>query len=293
MRLVLIAAATLLAALLLVLAWQAFGQAIVVAWLDFQRDVNRYVAAEMRALKAGTSLVPLFTGLGLAFLYGVVHAIGPGHGKLVIASYLATRDAKPWYAYLLAARMGAMHVVSAVIVVAFADYLLRRTFGGIPTEAPAIRVTAYAVLTVTGLWMLRQAWRRYRFVPPAPPANPGTSLVQAHLARHRTAAPVLAIASETGFLAFAVGLVPCTGSILILSFAIANGVLWAGYLLVAAIAVGMTITMTALGLGAIGANRLIARRFASTRLTPGLLDVSGAAIVAGFGLLLLSASLLP
>ena len=109
----------------------------------------------------------------------------------------------------------------------------------------------------------------------------------------KPAAPVPATSSETGLLAFAVGLVPCTGSILILSFAIANGVLWAGYLLVAAIAVGMTITMTLLGLGAIGANRVIARRFATTRLTPGLLDVSGAAIVAGFGLLLLSASLLP
>ena len=40
-------------------------------------------------------------------------------------------------------------------------------------------------------------------------------------------------------------------------------------------------------------SRLIAKKFATTRFTPGLLDVSGAAIVAGFGLLLLSASLLP
>ncbi|WP_027135447.1 nickel/cobalt transporter [Geminicoccus roseus] len=294
MRLVLIAAGLAVLFGVAVLLWQSLGPGLVTAWFTFQRDVNSQVAAGMRDLKEGGSLVPLLGGMVLAFLYGAVHAIGPGHGKLVITSYFATRNARPWYGFLMAARIGTMHVVSAVVVVGFADFLLRRTFGGVPVELPAIRIVAYAVLTATGMWMLVQALRRLRPPPPSWPVNPGTSLVQAHLARTSTAprpAPPVS-PRENGWLAAAVGLVPCTGSILILSFALAHGVLWAGYLLVAAIALGMTLTMTLLGLGAIGLNRLLVGRSEGSLRAERALDLTGAALVTGFGLLLLGGALL-
>ncbi|WP_159718686.1 nickel/cobalt transporter [Geminicoccus flavidas] len=294
MRLVLTAACLVLAIGGTVLLWQSLGPTLVSTWLTFQRDVNGQVAAGMRDLKEGDSLLPLVGGIGLAFLYGAIHAIGPGHGKLVITSYFATRNARPWYGFLMAARIGTMHVVSAVVVVGFADFLLRRTFSGVPTELPAIRIIAYAILTVTGLWMLTQAFRRLR--PPAVPlpAKPGSALVRAHLAGPTGVPPPAMPGSqrENGLLAVAVGLVPCTGSILILSFALANDVLWTGYLLVAAIALGMTLTMTMLGLGAIGLNRLLVWRSGRSGRAEQALDLAGAVLVTGFGLILLGGAAL-
>jgi ABC-type nickel/cobalt efflux system permease component RcnA len=79
------------------LPWHDVGTDLVRAWLILQKNANGYVAAQMQALKEGSTLAPLIGGLGLAFLYGVVHAAGPGHGKLVIASFLASRDAGPWF----------------------------------------------------------------------------------------------------------------------------------------------------------------------------------------------------
>ncbi|OOF44563.1 zinc transporter permease subunit ZevB [Rodentibacter trehalosifermentans] len=32
--------------------------------------------------------------IGVSFLYGVLHAVGPGHGKFIIASYLSTHESK-------------------------------------------------------------------------------------------------------------------------------------------------------------------------------------------------------
>ena len=55
------------------------------------------------------------------------------------------------------------------------------------------------------------------------------------------------VAGEQGALSLGVGLVPCTGAVLILLYAIANDILFAGVLLVVAIAAGMALTMGALG----------------------------------------------
>jgi ABC-type nickel/cobalt efflux system permease component RcnA len=192
---------------------------------------------------------------------------------------------------VIAARIGAMHVLTAVVVVAFADLLLRKTAGGLPTGNPAIRIVAYTILAATGGWMILHAvgrlQSRRRQV-----AGPGTSLVQDHLRGGMRTARVPAGGRESGLLAIAVGLVPCTGSILILSIAIANGVLWAGYLLVAAIAIGMTFTMALLAQGVILLNRTFVRDLRSNSLVPRLLELAGALAVTSFGLLLLGGTLL-
>ncbi|MEI9985699.1 MAG: hypothetical protein WDN69_22465 [Aliidongia sp.] len=36
----------------------------------------------------------LLTVLAIAFLWGVLHAAGPGHGKSLVAAYLVTTDAR-------------------------------------------------------------------------------------------------------------------------------------------------------------------------------------------------------
>jgi nickel/cobalt exporter len=58
-----------------------------------QRDLHRQLAAAMEAVQrqgataAGALVV-------LSFLYGVFHAAGPGHGKVVISTYLMTQESQ-------------------------------------------------------------------------------------------------------------------------------------------------------------------------------------------------------
>jgi ABC-type nickel/cobalt efflux system permease component RcnA len=61
-------------------------------------------------------------------------------------------------------------------------------------------------------------------------------------------------------LSLGVGLVPCTGAVLILLYALANGIVFAGVLLVVAIAAGMAITMGALGVLSVVARNAVATR---------------------------------
>src|SRR3546814_4386516 len=61
------------------------------AFVRLQRDVNRAITSQLTSIRRGEGPLALWLGLGIAFLYGVAHALGPGHGKAVVASYFLSR----------------------------------------------------------------------------------------------------------------------------------------------------------------------------------------------------------
>ncbi len=250
------------------------------AILDFQREANRTIAQQMRAIRDGETTAPLLLGLLLAFAYGAVHAAGPGHGKLVVMTYFLSRDARIGRGLLMGAQIAVMHVLSAIVVVVFADLLLRKGFGGAPSEVPAVRYVSYGFILLIGLAMLWRAARRT--MQPA----------HAHHHHHGHACGCGARHDEGGLLSFGVGLVPCTGSVLILLYAMANGILPAGLTLVAMIALGMAVTMGGLGLLSVLARRFVAERLSGGSGRVGVaLDLAGSlAIVLLGGTLLLTAA---
>ena len=72
--------------------WQAWPQ-VMRESIGWQREFNQQLSALLKGVaenptKAGSSL------LLVSFIYGVLHALGPGHGKVVITTWLATHPAK-------------------------------------------------------------------------------------------------------------------------------------------------------------------------------------------------------
>jgi ABC-type nickel/cobalt efflux system permease component RcnA len=109
------------------------------ALLTFQREANRLIATHMRAIRDGESSLPLVIGAGLAFLYGVVHALGPGHGKLVVVSYFLSREAQIGRGLLMGLQIAVFHVISAMVVVGWRTWCCVRRSAGRP---PRPRVCA-------------------------------------------------------------------------------------------------------------------------------------------------------
>jgi nickel/cobalt exporter len=90
----------------------------------------------------------------------------------------------------------------------------------------------------------------------------------------------------------AVGLRPCSGAILVLVFAFAQGLFWAGVASTFVMGLGTAITVTAIATIAVGAKGL-AKRLAAGRSGAGTLalrglEVAAAALVLAFGVLLLA-----
>jgi nickel/cobalt transporter (NicO) family protein len=90
----------------------------------------------------------------------------------------------------------------------------------------------------------------------------------------------------------AVGARPCSGAIIVLVFALAQGLFWAGVISALVMGLGTAITVAAIASIAVGAKSWAAR-FAETRSGYGMLamrgiEVGAAVVIIAFGSLLLT-----
>ena len=244
------------------------------ALIKFQRQVNAGVAIHMRALETGNSFAAFFLGLGVAFLYGMIHALGPGHGKFVIMSYFMGREVYVLRGLVMAVQMAVVHVIAAVVIVWVADILLKTSLGIGLADVPGIRAGSFLIIAGIGIYMLYQAVRgsgghthTHNHTHDHNHHHHGHSHDHPHGASHAT---------EGGLVALAVGMVPCPGAVLVMLYAIANDMIYPGFLLVAAMSVGIGLTIAILGVATI-----LLRQFATRFIE----NSSGGVAVARFRLL--------
>jgi nickel/cobalt exporter len=225
------------------------------AWMislqsTMMRDIRRY----MTSIRDDASPIALLTGIWFAFVYGVVHTLGPGHGKMIVASYFVGHEARIWRGLLVGIQIAVTHVIASVVLVLIVDSTFKLAFGSEPAESWWIRLFSFAIIAIIGAYMLFSAIR-------ASLGNGGGhgddhnhhhghghDHDHSHAHAHGKRESMLAILS---------GIVPCTGAILIMLASLAFGIVYAGVLMVIAISVGMAMTMAAIGVAAIMVRRVM------------------------------------
>ena len=161
------------------------------------------------------------TLIAAAFGFGLLHALLPGHGKSVLASYYAG-DGRLAGAIGSSVILILTHVGSAVVLVLGGFVILQRTIGG-AGRAPALEHASQVLIVLIGLWLL---WRALRS------SSHG----------HDRSAAALAVVT---------GLVPCPLTTFIMTYAVANGLLVSGLVLSGTFAAGMIVTVAAFPLLAV------------------------------------------
>lgn len=233
---------------------------------NLQREASRRIARQMAEIAEGKSPGALFVGMALAFLYGVLHTLGPGHGKTIAASYFLAHDARFARGVWMGIKIAVTHVIAAVALVWLADVTFRKLMGGTATEVRVLQQVSYAAIAAVGAWMLVRAFRRLHSGGGAEGcAHDHCGADHAHTdGHHHDSWPGdnRPARRQQNLLAIAAGLAPCTGALLIMLYALANGIVLAGILLVACVSIGM-----AAAIAAIGAFCILARRMALHALT--------------------------
>jgi ABC-type nickel/cobalt efflux system permease component RcnA len=270
--------------------------------VDFQRRANAEVATHMNAINSGKDLGAFFLGLGIAFAYGMVHAFGPGHGKFIIMSYFLGRDIQITRGVMMAIQVAVVHVIAAIVIVLLADVVLKAGFGIGLADVPGVRAGSFLIIAGIGIYMLYQATRAALGYIDVSEVGHGHSHGHSHGLSHghahshghsHAAADGKQEASkvESGLMAFAAGVVPCPGAVLIMLYAIANDMIYPGFVLVAAMSVGIGLTICMLGIGAILARQTATRMVESAgggaggvALARHIMNFGGATIVTVIGL---------
>jgi nickel/cobalt transporter (NicO) family protein len=219
------------------------------AWLaERQRALNDAIADAFHRVETAGSDAALALILGLAFVYGMVHAVGPGHGKSVVASYFVAHRARWTSGILMGSAISLLQGLSATILVGLLAVILKSKQIEVLDRGTLVELVSYGLIVAVGVFMF---WR----------AASGRSHGHDHdddqgrqHDGHRHA-----MARLDRRLIVATGLTPCASAIIILLFALANDAFGLGAIAVAVLTVGMAVTISAIGvLTVLGRRALLA-----------------------------------
>lgn len=224
--------------------------------VEMQRELNAHLRADLREVRDQGGLNPAVAIIGLSFLYGVFHAIGPGHGKVVIGSYVLSRRARLLHGLAMSGAASLVQSVSSIVLVGLLALVLQGSSGLIMARAGQLELLSYAAVFVIGLWMAwgvvsgRVCCDHHGHDHDHDACGCGHDHGHSH--DHGGHRPEWLQVLLTGG---AVGLRPCSGAILVLLFTLVNGIFWVGVVSALAMGLGVTITVSAVSLGLLGLQR--------------------------------------
>jgi nickel/cobalt exporter len=228
------------------LHYPAFIQRFIQKIGALQRRLNKRMTELGHDLKTGENLRPLIVLISIAFVYGIVHALGPGHGKTVAGSYFLSKKAAVGNGILLGFLIAVVHAVSAVTVVLVLYFILKRGIGAsLEHYSRVVKLISAIAIMMIGIFLLvrRIFGKRKR----------QTGGVE-H--KHRQTRSIFLIA-------FAVGIVPCPGAVLILLFSMNLDIIVYGIVLAFVMSLGMALTISVACCAVIVAKRGIVRAVAA------------------------------
>jgi nickel/cobalt transporter (NicO) family protein len=291
----------------------------IVGWLlSKQSEFYREMSSAIRAAKSDGSAV--WTLLAISFAYGIFHAAGPGHGKAVISSYLVANQETARRGIALSFASALMQALVAVAIVGVCAWLLNATAKTMCGAEKAVEIASYALIAAFGA---RLVWtkgggfiRALQAERPAPALavaghhhdhdhghdhhhhdhQHGDDHVHDEHSGHSHGPTPAELAGPGGWrrgfgAILAVGVRPCSGAILVLVFALAQGLFWAGIVATFVMGLGTAITVATIAVIAVSAKDL-ARRLSGASEGGGALFMRGVEFAAAGLVLLLGAGLL-
>jgi ABC-type nickel/cobalt efflux system permease component RcnA len=324
------------------------------AWVQSkQAEYNRSLVQAVRRFKTENAFAAAGALALISFLYGVFHAVGPGHGKAIISSYVLANERTARRGVLIAFISSLFQALSAIAIVGVLAIVLNQTAKEMQAAELWIERASYALVAAVGAWLLYAQLRGWWTGKPAHSLahTHGTAGGHAHDHAHRHAEPHGHAAHhhrhghagpdgqkghghhhghahshdhahdhahedcehcghqhlpgpaelDKGWswkralaLSFAVGIRPCTGAILVLVFALTQGLFWAGVGATFAMALGTAITVSLLAVLAVASRELAARLSGGSgrwvERVYALAGIGGSALILVLGLLLLMGS---
>lgn len=232
---------------------------------DQQRLLRENIAAKISAMKNGETHV-IWTFLLICFLYGMLHALGPGHGKSIVVGYFLARKGRWKHGVALGAGITFAHTLSAVILLLVLYAVLKAAvFPTFEVGRQGMEMVSYGLVCFTGVLLMGIAIHDLVKVlknraESTPAASKNTSWKE-----------LIGVAAVTG-------IVPCPAVALIVLFCLLNSMVGLALAAAAVICVGMTLTNVMFGLAAIALKKGIEKSAAKTGRLAGYIH-----IIASFG----------
>ena len=222
----------------------SFGAPLIAIQRELTSGVSRYFD-RFKAAPGPETALPV---LAFAFMYGFIHALLPGHRKLVLFGYFASRELRVWHGVAAGLLMAVLHAFTVLVVIGglflFAHYGLSLTQGLDETNRLIQGITSAAIVGL-GLYLLIASLlglgRHARGASKHPAVREPPRGSEGARTGFRSVLPFVLLS----------GLLPCPATSMIFLLSISLGVIPLGVLAVLALSLGMAIVMGATAVSAI------------------------------------------
>jgi len=190
--------------------------------ISSQQKINLLISNYFDRLDAGDSNMFIYI-LAVSFLYGLIHALGPGHGKMIIASYFLVKGAKIKEAFKAGFLTSIIHTISALVITftlyIFFESTITKYFSDINTNM--YKVSAIFIIAIA-LFLLYEVYKD-RNIEEKEQKIGNKSLFAVTMS---------------------IGIVPCPGVMSIVLFSLILGYIKLGILSAIVMSIGMGITIS-------------------------------------------------
>jgi len=230
--------------------------------IQSQQKLNNLIADYFDRLEGGESII-FFYILGVSFLYGLIHALGPGHGKMVIASYFLAKEAKIKEAFKAGFLTSIIHTISALLITGVLYIFFQRS---VTKYFQEINANMYKISAV--FIMLIALFLLYEVI------------------KDRNEEEKLQTLQNKNLLAvtFSIGIVPCPGVMTIVLFSMILGYINLGILSAITMSIGMGLTIS---LAAILSSQVKNSKYKNYKVLMSILTYVGIVLLFGMGMMLL------
>jgi ABC-type nickel/cobalt efflux system permease component RcnA len=206
-------------------------------------QTKEHIFGLVKQIESKGSVVAYFWLLAFSLLYGVIHALGPGHGKSLVAAYFLGNNRSVVKAFGIASLIGVVHTFSAFLLT-FVIYFVLNTYLAAyfsDLESVTIRISALIIIVIA-LYLF------YKKLPKKEKKKPLWSTAQPD--RHQSSCGCSACQSTSSDLGIilSAGIVPCPGTITIFVFSLSLGAYLVGFLSAVFMSIGMSIVIFAAAL---------------------------------------------
>lgn len=234
--------------------WQVWPQ-VMLKSVIWQREVNQQMSSLLKSVAANPAQAG-GTLLLFSFVYGVLHALGPGHGKVVITTWLATHPSKLKSSIGLTLAASLLQGLVAIALVVVVLSVLQLPARQLHLSSFWLEKGSYALVGVLGLLLCWRALKKLRALLRKPKF---TAFTPHHVHHdgcgcgHQHMPDPERLARDDDWRArlviiLSMGMRPCSGAIMVLLFSKVIGVFAWGMASALAMAAGTSLTITSLAL---------------------------------------------
>ncbi|MFT7823668.1 MAG: DUF1007 family protein [Sulfurimonas sp.] len=205
--------------------------------------IKERVLALVEDIVANQSVGSYLWLLFFSFVYGLIHALGPGHGKSLVAAYFLGNNRSVPKALSVASLIGAVHTFSAFILTFTLYYLLNTYLSDYfeDLEYVTMKISAMVIILIVLYLLYKKLPKKEKKVPLWSAENP---------TEHQSSCGCGACKSTSTDLGIilSAGIVPCPGTITIFVFALSFGAYMVGFLSAVFMSLGMSLVIFAAAL---------------------------------------------